>query len=76
MKTLMERASHLLELAENSQKELARIAGVKPPSVNDWLSGKSKSIQLEPATSPPSAGFFTPIEKKLGAPIDALLRCA
>lgn len=50
MKTLIERTSYLLELVGNSQTELAKIAGVKPPSVNDWLSGKTKSIQIEPAT--------------------------
>lgn len=50
MKTLMERASYLLELAGNSTKELARIAGVKPPSVSQWVSGQTKSIQIEPAT--------------------------
>ena len=50
MKTLSERASYLLELAGNSTKELARIAGVKPPSVSQWVSGATKSIQIEPAT--------------------------
>lgn len=50
MKTLSERASYLLELAGNSTKELARIAGVKPPSVSQWVSGKTKSVGIEPAT--------------------------
>lgn len=50
MTTLMDRALHLLELAGNSTKELARIAGVKPPSVSQWVSGQTKSIQIEPAT--------------------------
>ena len=44
MKTLMERASHLLGLANNSVTELANIAGVKPPSVSDWLNGKTKTL--------------------------------
>lgn len=50
MKTLSERASYLLELAGNSTKELARIAGVKPPSVSQWVSGQTKSVGIEPAT--------------------------
>ncbi len=50
MKTLIERASYLLELANNSPTELAKIAGVKPPSISDWLNGKTKSVQIEPAT--------------------------
>lgn len=37
MKTLIERISYLLELVGNSQAELAKIAGVTPTSVNDWL---------------------------------------
>lgn len=50
MKTLIERAGYLLELADNSQTELAKIAGVKPPSIADWLNGKTKTVQIEPAT--------------------------
>lgn len=50
MKTLSERISYLLELIGHSQTELAKIAGVKPPSVNDWLSGKTRSLKLEPAS--------------------------
>lgn len=49
MKTLMERASHLLGLANNSVTELANIAGVKPPSVSDWLNGKTKTLKSAPA---------------------------
>lgn len=33
---------------EASQAELARYCGVKQPSVNDWLSGKTKSMKAEP----------------------------
>lgn len=50
MKTLAERAAYLLGLIGNSTKDLARIAGVKPPSVSQWVSGQTKSIQIEPAT--------------------------
>lgn len=49
MKTLIERASYLLELAGNSVTALANIAGVKPPSVSDWLNGKTKSLKSGPA---------------------------
>ncbi len=50
MKTLSERASYLLELVGNSTKELARIAGVKPASVSQWVNGPTKSLAIEPAT--------------------------
>src|SRR6185369_1093646 len=50
MKTLSERASYLLELAGHSTKELARIAGVKPASVSQWVNGPTKSLAIEPAT--------------------------
>ena len=50
MKTLPERVAYLLSLVDNSTKDLAAIAGVKPPSVSQWASGQTKSIQIEPAT--------------------------
>lgn len=50
MKTLQERASYLLELAGNSTKELAKIAGVRPASVSQWVNGPTKSLAIEPAT--------------------------
>ncbi|MFV5212721.1 helix-turn-helix transcriptional regulator [Azonexus caeni] len=50
MKTLAERAKYLLELCGNSPSELARIADVTPPSVSQWLSGRTKSLGIEPAT--------------------------
>lgn len=50
MKTLSERASYMLELAGNSTKELARIAGVRPASVSQWVNGPTKSLAIEPAT--------------------------
>ena len=45
MLTLAERVS--LALTENTQTQLAlaKAAGVKAPSVNDWLSGKTKSLK-------------------------------
>lgn len=39
----------MLELAGNSVTELANIAGVKPPSVSDWLNGKTKTLKSAPA---------------------------
>jgi len=50
MKTLSERANYLLQLAGNSTKELANIAGVKPASVSQWVNGPTKSLAIEPAT--------------------------
>ncbi|MBV5337559.1 MAG: helix-turn-helix transcriptional regulator [Deltaproteobacteria bacterium] len=49
MKTLSERISLLLEKADNSVTSLAKIAGVKPPSVSDWLNGKTKSLKAASA---------------------------
>jgi hypothetical protein len=49
MKTLVGRATYLLGLVD-SLTTLADIAGVKPPSVSDWLNGKTMSIAIEPAT--------------------------
>lgn len=49
MKTLAERASLVLEMAGNSVTKLANIAGVKPPSVSDWLNGKTKTLKSGPA---------------------------
>lgn len=43
-----ERVLFFLELAGGNQSELARVAGIAAPSVNDWLSGKSTSISLKP----------------------------
>lgn len=45
MNTLIERISFLLEKADNSVTALANIAGVKPPSVSDWLNGKTKTLK-------------------------------
>lgn len=50
MKTLSERLKYAMEVLPPKKikgVELARAAGVKPPSVSDWLSGKSKSMEGE-----------------------------
>ena len=47
MKTLSERLKYAMEVLPPKKikgVELARAAGVKPPSVSDWLSGKSKNM--------------------------------
>lgn len=49
MRTLAERASLVLEMADNSITKLANIAGVKPPSVSDWLNGKTKTLKAGPS---------------------------
>lgn len=50
MKTLMERAKILVGLA-NGVTELAKVAGVKPPSVSDWLNGKTQNLKAKPAAN-------------------------
>ncbi|MBE9400439.1 LexA family transcriptional repressor [Acinetobacter albensis] len=48
MKTLSERLKHAMEVLPPKKikgVELARAVGVKPPSVSDWLSGKSKTME-------------------------------
>ncbi|MFD3300274.1 LexA family transcriptional regulator [Aquipseudomonas alcaligenes] len=48
MSTLQERITKLLAGPPKiSQAALARACGIKPPSVNDWVSGKTKSIEGE-----------------------------
>lgn len=50
MKTLAERLKYAMEVLPPKKikgVDLARAAGVKPPSVSDWLSGKSKSMEGE-----------------------------
>ena len=47
MKTLAERLKYAMEVLPPKKikgVELARAVGVKPPSVSDWLSGKSKNM--------------------------------
>lgn len=45
--TLAERLNTAMERSGLTQAELARACGVKPPSVNGWLSGKSKYLRGE-----------------------------
>lgn len=48
MKTLSERLKYAMEVLPPKKikgVELARAVGVKPPSVSDWLSGKSKTME-------------------------------
>lgn len=50
MKTLAERLRHAMEVLPPKKikgVDLARAVGVKPPSVSDWLSGKSKTMEGE-----------------------------
>lgn len=50
MKTLAERLKYAMEVLPPKKikgVELARAVGVKPPSVSDWLSGKSKTMEGE-----------------------------
>ncbi len=50
MKTLAERLKYAMETLPPKKikgVELARVVGVKPPSVSDWLSGKSKTMEGE-----------------------------
>lgn len=46
MSTLRERLAIAMEgPPQSTQAQLARAAGVKPPSVSDWLSGKTKTLE-------------------------------
>lgn len=50
MKTLAERLKYAMEILPPKKikgVDLARAVGVKPPSVSDWLSGKSKTMEGE-----------------------------
>jgi SOS-response transcriptional repressor LexA len=52
MTTLKDRFSTLATLRPDiSQADVARAAGVKPPSVNGWFSGASRSMKAAPATA-------------------------
>lgn len=42
---LSDRLKKAMDAAGISQAELARACGVKPPSVNGWLSGKAKFLR-------------------------------
>lgn len=50
MNTLAERLRYAMNTAQPKKAkgvDVARAAGVKPPSVSDWLSGKSKTMEGE-----------------------------
>lgn len=50
LKTLSERLKYAMEILPPKKikgVDLARAVGVKPPSVSDWLSGKSKTMEGE-----------------------------
>lgn len=49
MKTLAERINSIMNDTGTTLTELAGIAGVKPPSVSDWLNGKTKALKASPA---------------------------
>ncbi|MDR1350914.1 MAG: helix-turn-helix domain-containing protein [Zoogloeaceae bacterium] len=49
MQTLSERIRALMHKHQCSLSDVARVAGVKPPSVSNWLDGKTKSLKVEPA---------------------------
>lgn len=45
MNTLAERLKEAMEDAAVKQVDIARAAGIKPPSVADWLTGRTKNIR-------------------------------
>lgn len=49
MNTLAERIKAAMQESGATVTELARAVGVKPPSVHDWISGKTKSLKGESA---------------------------
>ena len=49
MNTLAERMKTAMQESGVTQSELARLVGVRPTSVNDWLSGKTKSLKGDSA---------------------------
>ena len=51
MSTLSERIRWVMQNFHLTQTELAEIAGVKQPSVANWLNGKTKSLMSGPALS-------------------------
>lgn len=49
MNTLAERITALMGINGDTVTTMADIAGVKPPSVSDWLNGKTKNLKAGPA---------------------------
>lgn len=50
IKTLAQRLKYAMDILPSKKikgVELARAVGVKPPSVSDWISGKSKTMEGE-----------------------------
>jgi phage repressor protein C with HTH and peptisase S24 domain len=47
MNTLSERITFLLEFKSVSKAELAKACGVKPPSVSNWVDGRTKKLEGE-----------------------------
>lgn len=45
MNTLAERLKQAMDDAGVKQVDIARAAGIKPPSVADWLTGRTKNIR-------------------------------
>lgn len=45
MSTLADRLKSAMADAGLRQLDLARLCGVRPPSVNDWLSGKTRALR-------------------------------
>ncbi len=55
MSALADRIRAALAASTINQAELAAACGIKPPSVNDWLSGKTKSLKAHTAQKAASA---------------------
>jgi transcriptional regulator with XRE-family HTH domain len=49
MQTLPERIRAIMDKHQCSKSDIARIAKVKPPSVSNWLDGKTKNLKAAPA---------------------------
>lgn len=50
MSTLSDRINQAMAAASMSQAELASACKIKSPSVNDWISGKTKTLKASTAT--------------------------
>lgn len=73
MKTLAERLKYAMEVLPPKKikgVELARAVGVKPPSVSDWLSVKSKFLKVNSTWLGTGVGQPTDKEKEQGQNFD------
>lgn len=62
MKTLQDRLVALQAEKPNiTQADIARAVGVSRPSVNDWFSGKTKSMRIDTATKAASLYGVNPL---------------